>query len=152
MSGNNNPPSSPKPVDSELDRILKKLLNDFYDYMTERDILKTAHEYSEKTIYKTAKQALQAHINKQVIEGRIEEWIKEALFTVHSQALLQQVLDEIGEIRMSNSKQVQYDVSRFKIVQITTASWDRLFALDSLGRIWVKKGDNEWIKLDLPEE
>lgn len=45
-------------LSNELDTILTKAFNDFYDYITEKDIIKAAHEYSEKTVYKIARQAL----------------------------------------------------------------------------------------------
>lgn len=38
----------------DLEETLTKAFNDFYDYITEKDIIKTAHEYTEKTVYKTA--------------------------------------------------------------------------------------------------
>ncbi len=47
---------------SSLDEILTKIFIDYYDYMTEQDILKAAHEYSEKTVYKEAKAAIQSLI------------------------------------------------------------------------------------------
>lgn len=48
------------PDNTELDTILTKAFNDFYDYITEKDIIKVSHEYSEKSIYKDAKAALEA--------------------------------------------------------------------------------------------
>lgn len=53
----------------EIDKILTKALNDFYDYIIEKDIVKVAHEYSEKTVYKTAKQAIEALIDKEVAKA-----------------------------------------------------------------------------------
>jgi len=41
-----------------IDEILTKAFNDFYDYIIEKDIVKVAHEYSEKTVYKEAHQAI----------------------------------------------------------------------------------------------
>lgn len=44
--------------EERLDEILETALNDFYDYITEKDIIKVADEYSNKTIPKKAKQAI----------------------------------------------------------------------------------------------
>lgn len=44
--------------DKRLGEILETALNDFYDYITEKDIIKVADEYSNKTIPKKAKQAI----------------------------------------------------------------------------------------------
>ena len=46
------------PVES-LDSILEEAFNNFYDYITEKDIIKVAHEYSEKTVYKQARAKLE---------------------------------------------------------------------------------------------
>lgn len=48
----------------KIDAILTIAFNDFYDYIIEKDIVKAAHEYSEKTVYKTAKR----QINNLLIE------------------------------------------------------------------------------------
>jgi hypothetical protein len=53
----------------EVEAILTDAFNSFYDYITEKDIIKAAHEYSEKTVYKIAL----ARINKLLIEARIDE-------------------------------------------------------------------------------
>lgn len=42
-----------------VEEILTKAFNDFYDYITEKDIVKVAHEYSEKTVFKQASQEIQ---------------------------------------------------------------------------------------------
>lgn len=55
----NKPDTAP---DDVLDKILVKAFNDFYDYITEHDIIKAAHEYSEKTVYKDAKSAIRTAI------------------------------------------------------------------------------------------
>lgn len=47
-----------KNLDEQMNSILKTAFNDFYDYITEKDIIKAAHEYSTKSIYKGAKTAL----------------------------------------------------------------------------------------------
>lgn len=47
-----------------LDEILTKAFNDFYDYITEKDIIKVAHEYSEKTVYNQAKLSLNRYIDE----------------------------------------------------------------------------------------
>lgn len=54
-------------VDGQIDAILMKAFNEYYDYITEKDIIKAANEYSEKTSYNNAKSAL-----KQLILAREE--------------------------------------------------------------------------------
>lgn len=51
----------------KLDEILVTCLNEFYDYITEKDIVKVADEYSNKTIPKKAKASLIALIEKEII-------------------------------------------------------------------------------------
>jgi hypothetical protein len=51
----------------ELDEILLKAFNDFYDYVYEPNIVKAAEEYSNKTIYRDIKTALTALINRDYI-------------------------------------------------------------------------------------
>ena len=58
-----------KPQANTLDEILTKAFNDFYDYIIEKDMLKVAREYSEKTVYKSAKQHIQALITESYERG-----------------------------------------------------------------------------------
>lgn len=58
-----------QPPEGELDEILTKVLNEFYDYITEKDIVKAAHEYSEKTIFKESIKALLAWHNTHTREA-----------------------------------------------------------------------------------
>jgi DNA topoisomerase IB len=53
--------------DDAIENILKKAFNDYYDYITEKDIIKAAHEYSEKTAFKEAAQQLRQYIDKEII-------------------------------------------------------------------------------------
>lgn len=62
----------PDPILVEIEKIVTKVFNDFYDYITERDIIKAAHEYSEKTIYKEATQA----IYNLILDGNISLLLK----------------------------------------------------------------------------
>ena len=64
---------TPSKQADKLDVILHKAFNDHYDYITEADIIKVAHEYSEKTIYKRAKAAIQAYARELCLKARIEE-------------------------------------------------------------------------------
>jgi hypothetical protein len=50
MTSNSNTPT--------IDSILTDTLNNYYDYIYDKDIVKIAQEYSEKTIFKDAKSAL----------------------------------------------------------------------------------------------
>lgn len=59
-------------IDSELEEILTRGFNAFYDYITEKDIIKAAHEYNEKTFYFEALQDIHA---KYVSRKEIEEAI-----------------------------------------------------------------------------
>lgn len=61
-------PILPSGVDA-LDEILTTAFNDFYDYITEADMVKAAHEYSEKTAYKKAKAKLSAREVAAEIKG-----------------------------------------------------------------------------------
>ncbi len=70
-----------------IEEILTKAFNDFYDYIIERDIVKVAHEYSEKTVYKTATQAL----NQLMLQERIDELKK--LKNAHSINIFDEYLE-----------------------------------------------------------
>ena len=66
------PNTTPLNEEDRLGEILTKAFNDFYDYITEKDMIKVAHEYSEKTVYKTAKQELTNLIQTLEKKARIE--------------------------------------------------------------------------------
>lgn len=47
-------PIEPEPPMVTAEEILKKAFNDYYEYITEQDIMRVAYEYDEKTIYREA--------------------------------------------------------------------------------------------------
>ena len=57
------------PEEQKIEEILTKAANEIYDYITEKDIIKAANEYHNKTIYKKAK----FELKKLLVEARINE-------------------------------------------------------------------------------
>lgn len=61
----------------KLEDRLKVALNKFYDYITERDIIKVADEYSNKRIPKEAREAIYTDLIKLVGANELEVGHKE---------------------------------------------------------------------------
>ena len=59
-----------------LDKIITKGFNDYYDYITEKDIIKAAYEYSEKTSYKQTKKDITDYIQSNyILKSDVEKMI-----------------------------------------------------------------------------
>ncbi len=119
---------------TELEKILTKAFNDFYDYITERDMIKVAHEYSEKTVYKTATAQLESYIKEREVQSALDaltqlkvdrmghvlstpanEWIREIDFI--DQQILESVKESVKEGGVSIVKKLgQYPYITVEVI------------------------------------
>lgn len=107
-----------------LDEILTKAVNDFYDYITERDIIKAAHEYSNKTIYKETKQQLETLITSERQEA-------ERLGRVKERKKMSQELEELSDFAFVNYP--DHELER-AIKDYWRTNEERIKELESLSR------------------
>jgi hypothetical protein len=108
------------PEERKIDELLTKAFNDFYDYITEKDIVKVAHEYSEKTVYKTAK----ASLLQMLVEARIDE-ILEPLHLSNERDVCAEVVslgDCNCDVKTAKSKLTKYieeEIKKARIEELT---------------------------------